>query len=128
MKTTYTYSFNFTSEDEEKNKETLEKIIDELGLGCVEKVEKLFDITFAAGIEDDRPVFLNLDGEDCDNDYLLNKFDGKVLLTTPPLDHETKKPFTKTKLTFKVEVMQIDNGFNRVKSYINSKFRNALIF
>ena len=128
MKTTYTYSFNFTSEDEEKNKETLEKIIDELGLGCVEKVEKLFDITFAAGIEDDRPVFLNLDGEDCDNDYLLNKFDGKVLLTTPPLDHETKKPFTKTKLTFKVEVMQIDNGFNRVKSSINSKFRNALIF
>ena len=128
MKTTYTYSFNFTSEDEEKNKETLEKIIDELGLGCVEKVEKLFDITFAAGIEDDRPVFLNLDGEDCDNDYLLNKFDGKVLLTTPPLDHETKKPFTKTKLTFKVEVIQIDNGFDRVKSYINSKFRNALEF
>lgn len=128
MKTTYTYSFNFTSEDEEKNKETLEKIIDELGLGCVEKVEKLFDITFAAGIEDDRPVFLNLDGEDCDNDYLLNKFDGKVLLTTSPLDHETKKPFTKTKLTFKVEVIQIDNGFNRVKSYINSKFRNALEF
>ena len=128
MKTTYTYSFNFTSEDEEKNKETLEKIIDELGLGCVEKVEKLFDITFAAGIEDDRPVFLNLDGEDCDNDYLLNKFDGKVLLTTPPLDHETKKPFTKSKLTFKVEVIQIDNGFDRVKSYINSKFRNALIF
>jgi len=128
MKTTYTYSFNFSSEHEEKNKETLEKIIDELGLGCVEKVEKLFDITFAAGIEDDRPVFLNLDGEDCDNDYLLNKFDGKVLLTTPPLDHETKKPFTKTKLTFKVEVMQIDNGFNRVKSSINSKFRNALIF
>ena len=128
MKTTYTYSFNFTSEDEEKNKETLEKIIDELGLGCVEKVEKLFDITFAAGIEDDRPVFLNLDGEDCDNDYLLNKFDGKVLLTTSPLDHETKKPFTKTKLTFKVEVIQIDNGFDRVKSYINSKFRNALIF
>ena len=40
MKTTYTYSFNFTSEDEEKNKETLEKIIDELGLGCVEKVEE----------------------------------------------------------------------------------------
>ena len=128
MKTTYTYSFNFSSEHEEKNKETLEKIIDELGLGCVEKVEKLFDITFAAGIEDDRPVFLNLDGEDCDNDYLLNKFDGKVLLTTPPLDHETKKPFTKTKLTFKVEVMQVDNGFNRVKSSINSKFRNALIF
>jgi hypothetical protein len=128
MKTTYTYSFNFTSEDEEKNKETLEKIIDELGLGCVEKVEKLFDITFAAGIEDDRPVFLNLDGEDCDNDYLLNKFDGKVLLTTSPLDHETKKPFTKTKLTFKVEVIQIDNGFDRVKSYINSKFRNALVF
>ena len=126
MKTTHTYSFNFTSEDEEENKETLEKIIDELGLGCVEKVEKLFDITFAAGIEDDRPVFLNLDGEDCDNDYLLNKFDGKVLLTTPPLDHETKKPFTKSKLTFKVEVIQIDNGFNRVKSYINSKFRNVL--
>jgi len=126
MKTTHTYSFNFTSDDEEENKETLEKIIDELGLGCVEKVEKLFDITFAAGIEDDRPVFLNLDGEDCDNDYLLNKFDGKVLLTTPPLDHETKKPFTKSKLTFKVEVIQIDNGFNRVKSYINSKFRNVL--
>jgi hypothetical protein len=128
MKTTYTYSFNFTSEDEEKNKETLEKIIDELGLGCVEKVEKLFDITFASGFMDGRPIFLNLDGEDINNDYLMGKFDGKVLLTTPPLDHETKKPFTKTKLTFKVEVIQIDNGFNRVKSYINSKFRNALIF
>ena len=128
MKTTYTYSFNFTSEDEEKNKETLEKIIDELGLGCVEKVEKLFDITFASGFMDGRPIFFNLDGGDINNDYLMGKFDGKVLLTTSPLDHETKKPFTKTKLTFKVETREIDIGFDEIKGYINSKFRNALEF
>ena len=128
MKTTYTYSFNFTSEDEEKNKETLEKIIDELGLGCVEKVEKLFDITFASGIENGRPIFLNLDGEDSENDYLMNKYDGKVLLTTTPLDHQTNKPFAKTKLTFKIETKEIDNGFVEVTGFINSKIRNTLDF
>ena len=130
MKETHTYYFDFVSQDGKQNEQTLQQLTYEIfgGRGSVEIVESLFDITFASGIEDSRPIFLNLDGEDSNNDYLMTKYDGKVLLTTPPLDHQTNKPFVKTKLTFKVEVKEIDNGFVEVTGFINSKSRNTLDF
>ena len=130
MKTNYTFYFDFVSQNENQNEQTLQQLTDEIfgGRGSVEIVEKLFDITFASGIENGRPIFLNLDGEDSNNDYLMTKYDGKVLLTTPPLDHQTNEPFIKTKLTFKIEVKEIDNGFEEVKGFINSKLRNTLDF
>lgn len=130
MKTNHTYHFDFTVSNEKDNQETLQELTDEIfgHRGSVEIVEKLFDITFASGIENGRPIFLNLDGEDSENNYLMNKYDGKVLLTTPPLDHQTNKPFAKTKLTFKIETKEIDNEFVEVTGFINSKMRNTLDF
>lgn len=128
MKTNHTYYFDFTVSNEKESQETLQELTDEIfgNRGSVEIVEKLFDITFASGIENGRLIFLNLDGEDSENDYLMNKYDGKVLLTTTPLDHQTNKPFAKTKLTFKIETKEIDNGFVEVTGFINSKIRNTL--
>lgn len=130
MKTNHTYYFDFTVSNEKDNQETLQELTDEIfgNRGSVEIVEKLFDITFASGIENGRPIFLNLDGEDSENDYLMNKYDGKILLTTPPLDHQTNKSFAKTKLTFKIETKEIHNGFVEVTGFINSKIRNTLDF
>lgn len=130
MKTNHTYYFDFTVSNEKESQETLQELTDEIfgNRGSVEIVEKLFDITFASGIENGRLIFLNLDGEDSENDYLMNKYDGKVLLTTPPLDHQTNKPFAKTKLTFKIETKEIDNGFVEVTGFINSKIRNTMDF
>ena len=72
MKTNYTFYFDFVSQNENQNEQTLQQLTDEIfgGRGCVEIVEKLFDITFASGIENGRPIFLNLDDEDSNNDYL----------------------------------------------------------
>jgi len=122
------YYFDFVSAKEKDNFEFLQHLTSVIHPSCVESAEKLFNIKFASGIENDRPVFLNFDGEDINNDYLMNKYDGKVLLTTPPLDHQTNKAFTKNKLTFKIETREIGNGFVEVKGYINSKFRNSLEF
>jgi hypothetical protein len=126
----YTYHFDFVTVNENYNKLLLDRLSSKTfaGRSCVEIVEKLFNITFASGIENGKAVFLTLDGEDSNNDYLSEKYDGKVSLTTPPLDHEIGKQFPKTKLTFKVEEKEIGNGFVELKGYINSKFRNKLMF
>ena len=79
MSTTYkTYQFDFTPNNERENYETLNLLIKNTfaGRGNVEKVEELFNITFASGMENDKPVYLN--GSDIDDDYLMHKYDGKV--------------------------------------------------
>ena len=86
------------------------------GRGNVEKVEELFNITFASGMENDKPVYLN--GSD--------KYDGKVDLGIIPIDNVTKVPFTKSNLTFKVGESYVDGERIFVKGIINSVTRNSL--
>ena len=53
MSTTYkTYQFDFTTNNERENYETLNLLIKNTftGRGNVEKVEELFNITFASGL------------------------------------------------------------------------------
>jgi hypothetical protein len=131
MSTTYkTYQFDFTPNNERENYETLNLLIKNTfaGRGNVEKVEDLFDITFASGMENGKPVYLylNLNGNDIDDDYLLNKYDGKVDLGIIPIDNVTKVPFTKSKLTFKVGESYVDGERIFVKGIINSVTRNSL--
>ena len=94
------------------------------GRGNVEKVEELFNITFASGMENDKPVYLN--GSDIDDNYLMNKYDGKVDLGIIPIDNVTKVPFTKSNLTFKVGESYVDGERIFVKGIINSITRNSL--
>jgi len=127
MSTTYkTYQFDFTPNNERENYETLNLLIKNTfaGRGNVEKVEELFNITFASGMENDKPVYLN--GSDIDDDYLLNKYDGKVDLGIIPIDNVTKVPFTKSNLTFKVGESYVDGERIFVKGIINSVTRNSL--
>ena len=127
MSTTYkTYQFDFTPNNERENYETLNLLIKNTfaGRGNVEKVEELFNITFASGMENDKPVYLN--GSDIDDDYLLNKYDGKVDLGIIPIDNVTKLPFTKSNLTFKVGESYVDGERIFVKGIINSVTRNSL--
>ena len=127
MSTTYkTYQFDFTPNNERENYETLNLLIKNTfaGRGNVEKVEELFNITFASGMENDKPVYLN--GSDIDDDYLLNKYDGKVDLGIIPIDNVTKVPFTKSELTFKVGESYVDGERIFVKGIINSVTRNSL--
>ncbi len=127
MSTTYkTYQFDFTPNNERENYETLNILIKNTfsGRGNVEKVEELFNITFASGMENDKPVYLN--GSDIDDDYLLNKYDGKVDLGIIPIDNVTKLPFTKCNLTFKVGESYVDGERIFVKGIINSVTRNSL--
>jgi len=127
MSTTYkTYQFDFTPNNERENYETLNLLIKNTfaGRGNVEKVEELFNIIFASGMENDKPVYLN--GSDIDDDYLLNKYDGKVDLGIIPIDNVTKVPFTKSNLTFKVGKSYVDGERIFVKGIINSVTRNSL--
>lgn len=126
--TTYLYHFDFSNGNETENSLTLQELSDEIlgGRSCIERVEQLFNITFAAGVENGKSVYLNLDGEDCTNNYLAEKYDGQVCLTVPPLDHETGKPFKKAKLSFVVKAVEIENGFERLTTYINSNRRNVV--
>ena len=127
MSTTYkTYQFDFTTNNERENYETLNLLIKNTfsGRGNVEKVEELFNITFASGMENDKPVYLN--GSDIDDDYLLNKYDGKVDLGIIPIDNVTKVPFIKSNLTFKVGESYVDGERIFVKGIINSVTRNSL--
>ena len=127
MSTTYkTYQFDFTPNNERENYETLNLLIKNTfaGRGNVEKVEELFNIIFASGMENDKPVYLN--GSDIDDDYLLNKYDGKVDLGIIPIDNVTKLPFTKSNLTFKVGESYVDGERIFVKGIINSVTRNSL--
>jgi hypothetical protein len=119
MSTTYkTYQFDFTPNNERENYETLNVLIKNTfsGRGNVEKVEELFNITFASGMENDKPVYLN--GSD--------KYDGKVDLGIIPIDNVTKVPFTKSNLTFKVGESYVDGERIFVKGIINSITRNSL--
>ena len=119
MSTTYkTYQFDFTPNNERENYETLNLLIKNTfaGRGNVEKVEELFNITFASGMENDKPVYLN--GSD--------KYDGKVDLGIIPIDNVTKLPFTKSNLTFKVGESYVDGERIFVKGIINSVTRNSL--
>jgi hypothetical protein len=128
MSTTYkTYQFDFTPNNERENYETLNVLIKNTfsGRGNVEKVEELFNITFASGMENDKPVYLNGNNIDAD-DYLMNKYDGKVDLGIIPIDNLTKVPFTKSKLTFKVGESYVDGERIFVKGIINSITRNSL--
>lgn len=127
MSTTYkTYQFDFTTNNERENYETLNLLIKNTfsGRGNVEKVEELFNITFASGMENDKPVYLN--GSDIDDNYLMNKYDGKVDLGIIPIDNVTKVPFTKSNLTFKVGESYVDGERIFVKGIINSVTRNSL--
>ncbi len=127
MSTTYkTYQFDFTPNNERENYETLNLLIKNTfaGRGNVEKVEELFNITFASGMENDKPVYLN--SSDIDDDYLMNKYDGKVDLGIIPIDNVTKLPFTKSNLTFKVGESYVDGERIFVKGIINSVTRNSL--
>lgn len=127
MSTTYkTYQFDFTPNNERENYETLNLLIKNTfaGRGNVEKVEELFNITFASGMENDKPVYLN--GSDIDDNYLMNKYDGKVDLGIIPIDNVTKVPFIKSNLTFKVGESYVDGERIFVKGIINSVTRNSL--
>ena len=126
MKNTKTYNFDFTPNNERQNYETLNLLIDKTfsGRGNVEKVEELFNITFASGMENGKPVYLN--STDIDDEYLLNKYDGKVDLGIIPMDNVTKVPFTKSKLTFKIDVNYVNDEALFVKGIINSVTRNTL--
>ena len=126
MKNTKTYNFDFTPNNERQNYETLNLLIKNTfsGRGNVEKVEELFNITFASGMENGKPVYLN--STDIDDEYLLNKYDGKVDLGIIPMDNVTKVPFTKSKLTFKIDVNYVNDEALFVKGIINSVIRNTL--
>jgi hypothetical protein len=131
MSTTYkTYQFDFTPNNERENYETLNVLIKNTfaGRGNVEKVEELFNITFASGMENDNPVYLYLylNGSDIEADYLMRKYDGKVDLGIIPIDNVTKLPFTKSNLTFKVGESYVDGERIFVKGIINSVTRNSL--
>ena len=121
MKNTKTYNFDFTPNNERQNYETLNLLIDKTfsGRGNVEKVEELFNITFASGMENGKPVYLN--STDIDD-----KYDGKVDLGIIPMDNVTKVPFTKSKLTFKIDVNYVNDEALFVKGIINSLIRNTL--
>ena len=128
MSTTYkTYQFDFTPNNERENYETLNLLIKNTfaGRGNVEKVEELFNITFASGMENDKPVYLYGNNIDAD-DYLMRKYDGKVDLGIIPIDNVTKVPFTKSNLTFKVGESYVDGERIFVKGIINSVTRNSL--
>ena len=118
---TKTYNFDFTPNNERQNYETLNLLIDKTfsGRGNVEKVEELFNITFASGMENGKPVYLN--STDIDD-----KYDGKVDLGIIPMDNVTKVPFTKSKITFKIDVNYVNDEALFVKGIINSVTRNTL--
>ena len=130
MSTTYkTYQFDFTSNNDRENYETLNLLIKNTfsGRGNVEKVEELFNITFASGMENDKPVYLYLNSNNIDaDDYLMCKYDGKVDLGIIPIDNVTKVPFTQSNLTFKVGESYVDGERIFVKGIINSVTRNSL--
>ena len=123
MKNTKTYNFDFTPNNERQNYETLNLLIDKTfsGRGNVEKVEELFNITFASGMENGKPVYLNSNSTDIDD-----KYDGKVDLGIIPMDNVTTVPFTKSKITFKIDVNYVNDEALFVKGIINSETRNTL--
>ena len=125
MKNTKTYNFDFTpnKDKERENYETLNLLIDKTfsGRGNVEKVEELFNITFASGMENGKPVYLNSNSTDIDD-----KYDGKVDLGIIPMDNVKNVPFTKSKITFKIDINYVNDEALFVKGIINSETRNTL--
>jgi len=127
MSTTYKeYYFSFTPEYEGINLSKLEKMYEVLERPCVETVEKMFKITFASGVENNRPVYLYQDSPDMQNDELLDRFDGKVDLSVPPFDHLTSAPLYKKDVKFKIEWMYIRDELVRVRTFINSNLRSTI--
>jgi|LakMenE18May11ns_1017448.scaffolds.fasta_scaffold8331340_1 hypothetical protein len=127
MSTTYKeYYFSFTPEYEEINFSKLEKMYKVLDKPSVEMVENMFRITFASGVENDRPIYLYQDSPDSKNDILFNKFDGKVDLSVPPFDHLTSAPLYKKDAKFKIEWMYIRDELVRIKTFINSNLRSTI--
>lgn len=127
MSTTYKeYYFSFTPEYEEINFSKLEKMYKVLDKPSVEMVENMFRITFASGVENDRPIYLYQDSPDTKNDILFNKFDGKVDLSVPPFDHLTSAPLYKKDVKFKIEWMYIRDELVRIKTFINSNLRSTI--
>lgn len=127
MSTTYKeYYFSFTPEYEEINFSKLEKMYKVLDKPSVEMVENMFRITFASGVENDRPIYLYQDSPDSKNDILFNKFDGKVDLSVPPFDHLTSAPLYKKDVKFKIEWMYIRDELVRIKTFINSNLRSTI--
>ena len=118
---TKTYNFDFTPNNERQNYETLNLLIKNTfsGRGNVEKVEELFNITFASGMENGKPVYLN--STDIDD-----KYDGKVDLGIIPMDNVKNVPFTKSKITFKIDINYVNDEALFVKGIINSVTRNTL--
>ena len=118
-----TFYFDFSSKpiyDNDASLRKLEKIIDR---GCIEQVEKIFNVMFAAGVVDGKPYYLTLDET---NEELLNKFDGMVDLSVPPRDNETMLPFKKNELTFRIDYFYDKQDYQTGwKTYINSNFRNS---
>ena len=86
----------------------------------------MFRITFASGVENDRPIYLYQDSPDTKNDILFNKFDGKVDLSVPPFDHLTSAPLYKKDVKFKIEWMYIRDELVRIKTFINSNLRSTI--
>lgn len=124
-----TWIIEFSPEYKKENEEIIEEIIDRCfgGRGSVEILEQLFDIQFAAGIENGEPIFLSkLNDEDAKEEALGIKYDGMVCLSTPPLDNQTGKPFMKNKLTFKIKIKENKDYTGNITGLINSKIRNKI--
>lgn len=127
MSTTYKeYYFSFTPKYEEINFSELEEMYKVLDKPSVEMVENMFRITFASGVENDRPIYLYQDSPDTKNDILFNKFDGKVDLSVPPFDHLTSAPLYKKDVKFKIEWTYIRDELVRIKTFINSNLRSTV--
>jgi hypothetical protein len=59
------------------------------------------------------------------DESLIERYDGIVDLSLPPMDNDTREPFKKSKLTFRLEYYYNSNGYQTgLKTYINSNFRN----
>ena len=122
-KQTYDFYFNFHPDHSTSNDAELAKLTRLIDKGCVENIESIFDISFAAGIENGKPFYLTLSETD---DDLIKKYDGMVDLTVPPQDNKTREPFKREKLKFTIEYV-LDKKENEKgwRAYINSKLRNV---
>lgn len=124
-----TWIIEFSPEYEKQNAEIIDEMIERaLGSkGSIERLEELFDIEFAAGIENGVSVFLSkLDWNDPNEDAILKKYDGQTCFATPPRDNQTDAPFKKNKLTFKIKIKENKDYTCNITGLINSKIRNKI--
>jgi hypothetical protein len=120
-KESYDFYFDFTSEFAEQNNDELRHLERMVDKSCIEQVERMFNIVFASGIENNQPFYLTLDEKD---ESLIEKYDGIVDLTIVPRNNETKQPFKKTKLHFKLDYFYDTEGNQTSwKTWINSILR-----